>query len=81
MDKPKRWVSFYLAQYKNGEITNAINKQMDAEGGLDVVIADEMDAYIADLARRVLEEAESAWYNPFSIALQAELKRLAEGGE
>ena len=83
---PKRWTAWRLSRYENGELKEDVDASLT--NGVDVNLADEMDLYIADLAKRVLPFIED---NPRDNLTQlgqqkimdliAELERLAEHGE
>ena len=94
MDKPKRWTAFELYRYKNGVLTESVDKSLEAEGGVDVTIADEMDKYNAERDKHILESIKkiddhlSKWGYKVKVLkdLIAELESLqtealAKGGE
>ena len=88
MDKPKRWTAWRLSRYENGELKEDVDASLT--NGVDVNLADEMDAYIAeredyltDLARRAMDFMNNTQLTLVgeSMKLYLEFKRLAEGGE
>ena len=79
MDKPKR---FYANNLTTVPLTKEEVEGLHKGDPMPVYRADEMDTYIADLARRVLPHYRCGRNaNPEYDEILTELERLAEGGE